>query len=643
MLKRIIRTQPQVSPLAPQISKHEKTEEARSELPSKRVSSMGEMQLPDLVPEDTSITTFHMTKKRKKLSISEFERAADKRLPQNQAQSTLDSTTLARSLRMSLGSLIPPETIEKRGLLRRPKNRKAIDMEAFEGRVEQNMLKRKAQNYLVDSQTASGIRTAMLTSDAEIMLSNTELFVQPQFDEQSQNKLSALEPQLSDSKTSAQRSKISDAAQEEARLADLVSSVGTNEGRIQRYSEDLILDHVHVDRMTRVSPKTPANQTEDKQDHSQQSNPMEQLSVSEEVVVGTVNRWSSSLPSRSPSKYLGSPVTLKPKRSFSTSLREVVSHIIEDLDVSDAEEEMANTVNEVEQEEIFREDAEHRANARYSEHLEKKLTKEAESQITTAQDARVETETAPSEEEGIAEGSVEHQGPPKAEREIAKDIGVGSLGRHSHAFSSSEKSGMKPLKEAVEQADELEDQAIMVELDDPEEEPAEDEAKDPESEDVSMKTPTFVRAAAYKPLLSTPRPAKPAAPKSPLQMLQAKPVPKSSGASRRKTREPEVASSLIKKIFSHYVKMPVARDAVKIVEKCSERYFKQLSNDLEAYSKHAGRKTVEMADLEVLMRRQGLVTDKMPLRVLIERYLPLEYRKLLIPVAVSGNKVIPCK
>lgn len=42
-------------------------------------------------------------------------------------------------------------------------------------------------------------------------------------------------------------------------------------------------------------------------------------------------------------------------------------------------------------------------------------------------------------------------------------------------------------------------------------------------------------------------------------------------------------------------------------------------------------------------QRQGLVTDKMPLHVLIERYFPLEYRKLLIPVAVSGNKVIPCK
>lgn len=42
-------------------------------------------------------------------------------------------------------------------------------------------------------------------------------------------------------------------------------------------------------------------------------------------------------------------------------------------------------------------------------------------------------------------------------------------------------------------------------------------------------------------------------------------------------------------------------------------------------------------------QRQGLVTDKMPLHVLIERYLPLEYRKLLIPVAMSGNKVFPCK
>ncbi|NXM53140.1 CENPT protein, partial [Illadopsis cleaveri] len=129
----------------------------------------------------------------------------------------------------------------------------------------------------------------------------------------------------------------------------------------------------------------------------------------------------------------------------------------------------------------------------------------------------------------------------------------------------------------------------------------------------------------------------------PLQLLQSKTVPKRLRTSQRKPYEPQVPRSLIKEIFRHFVKMPVTRDAFKIVEKCTDRYFKQLSDDLEAYTHHAGRKTVEAADLELLMRRQGLVTDKMPLNVLIERYLPLEYRKLLIPIAVSGNKVIPSK
>ncbi|NXS13399.1 CENPT protein, partial [Neodrepanis coruscans] len=89
----------------------------------------------------------------------------------------------------------------------------------------------------------------------------------------------------------------------------------------------------------------------------------------------------------------------------------------------------------------------------------------------------------------------------------------------------------------------------------------------------------------------------------PLQVLQPKTIPKRSRMSQRKPQDPQVSRSLIKEIFSHFVKMPVARDTFKIVEKCTEKYFKQLSDDLEAYTNHAGRKTVEMADLEVLMRR----------------------------------------
>uniref|UniRef100_A0A803VTH1 Centromere protein T n=2 Tax=Ficedula albicollis TaxID=59894 RepID=A0A803VTH1_FICAL len=630
MLKRVIQSQPQVSPLAPRISNHEDKQEAHAEVPSKRVSSMGELQLPDVAPENR-ITVFCMTKKRKKLSISEFERAAERRLPQYQAQSTLDSTIMTRSLHMSVGSLLAPDTVEKRGLFRRPKIRRAVDMQEFEGRVEQYMLKSKGQNYLVDS--PSGIRTSILTSDAEMMMNTTELFVQPQLHEQSQNK-SALEPQLSNLKTSAERSLISDADQEEARLEGLVSGVSTNE---KRYSKSSRLDHEHVDRMTHISPQTPAKQQEEKQDHSHQSNGMAQISFTEEEVVCSIYRWSSSLSFTSSSKYLGSPVTL----NISTiSLREVVSHIIEDLEISETKEEMINAVNGVEQERIFQEAAEHGANAGYSEHLEKKLSEKADLQITAARDNRGETEMAPSAGEELAEGSIGAQGSPTADSEITKGIGAESLGRHSHAFSSFRKPEMTPLNETDEQGGELQDQAVMLELNSSVEEPAEDEAEYPASQEVSMKTPAFVRAPASNLLLSKPRVAKPASPRSPVQQLQPKVLPRRLGTSERKPREPQIPRSWIKEAFRHFAKMPVTTDAYRIVEKCCERYFQQLSDDLEAYTHHAGRKTVEAADLEVLMRRQGLVTDKTSLNVLIERHFPLQYRKLLIPVAVSGNKVI---
>uniref|UniRef100_A0A674HMZ8 Centromere protein T n=1 Tax=Taeniopygia guttata TaxID=59729 RepID=A0A674HMZ8_TAEGU len=640
MLKRVMQNQPQVSPLAPRISNHEDTQEAHSEVPSKRVSSMGELQLPDVAPQDTSITVFHMKKKRKKLSISEFERAADSRLPQYQAQSTLDSTIMARSLRLSVGSLLAPDTVEKRGLLRRPKTRRAVDMQEFEGRVEQNMLKNKAgQNDLMDSQSASGIRTSILTSDAEIMMNSTELFVQPQMDEDSQSKLPALEPQLSDSKTSAQRSLISDADQEEARLEGRVSSVSTNQGRTQSYSKSSNLDDEHVDRMTRVSPETPEKQGEEKLDHSQQSNPMAEISFTEEEAVCSVYRWSSPLPSKGSSTKLGSLVTLNVSRM---SLKQVVSCIIEDLDVSDTEEEVIKTVNGVEQEKLSQEAAERGASTVHSEHLEKKLSEKAELQITAAQNSRGETEMAPSAGEELEEGSIGGHRSPRAEGEITRGIGAESVAGHSPAFSSFHKPEMTPLSETDEQEDELQDQAVMIHLDSTVEEPAEDEVEHPPSQEVSMKTPAFVRAPAQN-LLSTPHVAKPAAPSSPLKLLKPKTVPKKLRTSEKKPREPQIPRSLIKEIFRHFAKMPVTRDAFQIVEKCSERYFKQLSNDLEAYTHHAGRKTVEAADLEVLMRRQGLVTDKMPMNVLIERFLPLEYRMLLIPVAVGGNKVIPCK
>ncbi|KAM9301721.1 centromere protein T [Gastrophryne carolinensis] len=99
--------------------------------------------------------------------------------------------------------------------------------------------------------------------------------------------------------------------------------------------------------------------------------------------------------------------------------------------------------------------------------------------------------------------------------------------------------------------------------------------------------------------------------------------------------------SFIKQIFSLHSKMRVSKEALTDVETCLEQYLDQLTGDLAAYTAHANRKTITGADLELLMKRQRLVTDTTSLNVLIERHLPLEYRKLLIPCATSGNKVFP--
>ncbi|KAM6223781.1 centromere protein T [Rhynchocyon petersi] len=95
------------------------------------------------------------------------------------------------------------------------------------------------------------------------------------------------------------------------------------------------------------------------------------------------------------------------------------------------------------------------------------------------------------------------------------------------------------------------------------------------------------------------------------------------------------------KLFTFYAKMPMEKAALEMVEKCLDKYFQHLCNDLEVFAAHAGRKTVKPEDLELLLRRQGLVTDRVSLHVLVERYLPLEYRQLLIPCAFSGNSVFP--
>ncbi|XP_042636807.1 centromere protein T [Orycteropus afer afer] len=126
--------------------------------------------------------------------------------------------------------------------------------------------------------------------------------------------------------------------------------------------------------------------------------------------------------------------------------------------------------------------------------------------------------------------------------------------------------------------------------------------------------------------------------------LSARLPPRPRTAGPRPRQDPYKAGlSHYAKLFSFYAKMPVEKKALEMVEKCLDRYFQHLCNDLDVFAAHAGRKTVRPEDLELLMRRQGLVTDQVSLHLLVERYLPLEYRQLLIPCAFSGNSVFPAQ
>ncbi|CAD7689056.1 unnamed protein product [Nyctereutes procyonoides] len=171
-----------------------------------------------------------------------------------------------------------------------------------------------------------------------------------------------------------------------------------------------------------------------------------------------------------------------------------------------------------------------------------------------------------------------------------------------------------------------------------------------EDEDISDRraSPELASNTTQFPQARRPQFLEPAPPSS-TAVLSSEPLstrlpPRARAPGSRPRQDPhKTGLSHYVKFFSFCAKMPMDKKAVETVEKCLDRYFQHLCDDLEAFAAHAGRKTVRPEDLELLMRRQGLVNDQVSLHVLVERHLPLEYRQLLIPCAFSGNSVFPAQ
>ena len=75
----------------------------------------------------------------------------------------------------------------------------------------------------------------------------------------------------------------------------------------------------------------------------------------------------------------------------------------------------------------------------------------------------------------------------------------------------------------------------------------------------------------------------------------------------------------------------------------SELYLKQCSEDLVTYSSHAGRKTIEIEDVILLLKRQRCINNTETFEYLVNTYLPLEYVEELLPCAVAGKKIVPSR
>ncbi|XP_060951541.1 centromere protein T [Limanda limanda] len=184
-------------------------------------------------------------------------------------------------------------------------------------------------------------------------------------------------------------------------------------------------------------------------------------------------------------------------------------------------------------------------------------------------------------------------------------------------------------------------------LDPAEQEEEWEEEDGEENEDYMREAPAFVKEKRNFSFLdrqastSVPKNIQTSGTSEVLPAAKPKQVPrKKSAPNKKKTTLPK---SYLMGAFRHFAKAKVSADVYPVLDEVMDKFFERLADDLETYAGHAKRKTIEVEDVVLLLKRQGHVNDKVPVEVLIEKYLRMEQRKLLIPIATSGNVVIPKK
>ncbi|QSL66464.1 hypothetical protein MERGE_000844 [Pneumocystis wakefieldiae] len=66
---------------------------------------------------------------------------------------------------------------------------------------------------------------------------------------------------------------------------------------------------------------------------------------------------------------------------------------------------------------------------------------------------------------------------------------------------------------------------------------------------------------------------------------------------------PSLPMAFIRQLAANFTTLKISKDALKVICSASDQFFEQISEDLDAFAAHAGRKTVEDSDVIQLMKR----------------------------------------
>ncbi|TVY40568.1 Inner kinetochore subunit [Lachnellula subtilissima] len=110
---------------------------------------------------------------------------------------------------------------------------------------------------------------------------------------------------------------------------------------------------------------------------------------------------------------------------------------------------------------------------------------------------------------------------------------------------------------------------------------------------------------------------------------------------------PSLPVGVVKKLATSYARMggnsrtKISKDTLDAIMQASDWFFEQVSDDLGAYAKHAGRKTIDESDIVTLMARQRQTNATTTPFSLAQRHLPRELLQDLRMVPTSKLKKRP--